>query len=194
MSTADPELDRLRFPIGRAVIAASIGPSERVALIARIAAAPRALRDAVAGLDDAALDTPYRPGGWTVRQVVHHVPDSHMNAYVRFKLAVTEAEPTVKTYEEADWARQADYAGPVGVSLDLLDALHARWTGWLSQLPEDAWGRAFLHPEGGRTTLDRALHLYAWHGEHHVAHVRHARILSRGRAPGRSLDDGAPPV
>ena len=176
--SAEAELDRLRFPIGRAVIAPHIGLPERAALIARIAAVPRALRDAVAGLDDAGLETPYRPGGWTVRQVVHHVPDSHVNAYLRFKLAVTETDPVVKTYEEADWARQPDYAGPVGVSLDLLDALHARWTGWMSRLAEDVWSRAFLHPEGGRTTLDKALQLYAWHGEHHVAHVRHARILA----------------
>ena len=177
MSTAppDPAFEALRFPIGRASIKLVITAAERRALIDRIAEAPRRLREAVAGMDDATLDTPYRPGGWTVRQVVHHVPDSHMNAYVRFKLAATEIDPAIKTYEEAAWARLTDSSAPIGISLDLLDALHARWTGWLRSLAEDAWARAYVHPQSGRVTLDGAVQLYAWHGDHHVAHARSVR-------------------
>ncbi len=171
----DRELEALRYPIGRARIETSIDGAARLALIERIARTPARMREAVAGMDDAALDTPYRPGGWTVRQVVHHVPDSHINAYVRFKLAATEHDPAIKTYEESDWARLDDAALPIGVSLDLLTALHARWTAWMRTLDEAAWGRAYVHPESGRVPLAHALQLYAWHGDHHVAHVRGVR-------------------
>jgi hypothetical protein len=171
----DQKEDPLRYPIGRARLEPELSPRERAELIDTIAQLPARLREAVAGMDDAALDTPYRPGGWTARQVIHHLPDSHMNAYVRWKLALTESEPTIKPYREAEWARLADSAGPIEVSLDLLTALHARWTGWMRTLDDASWRRAFMHPESGRNSLERSLQLYAWHGEHHLAHVRGAR-------------------
>src|SRR5687768_9413849 len=171
----DQREDPLRYPIGRARIKPELSAREREELIDTIAQLPARLRDAVAGMDDAALDTPYRPGGWTARQVIHHLPDSHMNAYVRFKLAMTESEPTIKPYQEAEWARLADSSGPIDVSLDLLTALHARWTGWMRTLDEAAWRRSFLHPESGRNSLEKVLQTYAWHGEHHLAHVRGVR-------------------
>lgn len=175
----DQQAEALRFPIGRPQFETALTPEDRRALIDRIAALPARLRAVVAGMDDAALDTPYRPGGWTARQVVHHLPDSHMNAYVRFKMAATEADPTIKPYDEADWARLADAAGPIAVSLDLLAALHARWTGWMRTLDEAGWRRGYVHPESGRVPLDRALQLYAWHGDHHLAHVRSVRERAR---------------
>jgi hypothetical protein len=171
----DQREDPLRYPIGRASFKPELSARERGELIDTIARLPARLRDAVAGMSDAALDTPYRPGGWTARQVVHHLPDSHMNAYVRFKLAVTETEPTIKPYEEGEWARLTDSAGPIDVSLDLLTALHARWTGWMRSLDDAAWSRTYMHPESGRTALEKTLQIYAWHGEHHLAHVRNVR-------------------
>ncbi|HLA64430.1 MAG TPA: bacillithiol transferase BstA [Rhodothermales bacterium] len=169
---ADSAPDDLRYPIGRYVWPTSITPEMRAGWIFDLAAAPAALRDAVDGLDDARLDTPYRPGGWTVRQVVHHLPDSHLNAYVRFKLALTEEAPTIKPYDEALWAELPDTTGPVAPSLHLLDGLHARWTDLLRALPEEAWARTFVHPEHGRSLrLDSVLGMYAWHGRHHVAHI-----------------------
>ena len=172
---ATPEnLDALRFPIGRASTRPLLTVGERAELIERIAALPGLVRAAVAERDDAALDTPYRPGGWTVRQIVHHIPDSHVNAYIRFRMAATESDPTIKPYDEAEWARLADSSGPIEGSLALLEALYGRWTVWLRTLDEAAWRRAYLHPDNGRTTLDQALQLYAWHGAHHLAHIRNA--------------------
>ena len=135
------------------------------------------MRGAVDGLSDAQLDTPYRPGGWTVRQVVHHLPDSHLNAYTRCRLALTEASPTIRPYDEARWAELPDArSAPVAVSLALLDALHMRWGLLLSQLGTDDWSRTFNHPEHRRLiSLDEVLAMYAWHGEHHVAHVTRLR-------------------
>jgi hypothetical protein len=165
-----------RYPIGPftppddAVTAA-----ERSGWIDRIAATPAALRAAVAGLSDAQLDTPYRDGGWTVRQLCHHVPDSHLNAYVRFKLGLTEEQPEVRPYDEKRWAELPDCAGPIAVSLALLDALHERWVGLLRSLPEEAWQRSIRHPEWGVLRLDTVLAQYAWHGDHHVAHVTELR-------------------
>jgi hypothetical protein len=165
-------MDDLRYPVGRYAAPDPITPEHRAAWIAALEAAPAALRAAVEGLSDDRLDTPYRPGGWTVRQVVHHVPDSHLNAYVRFKLALTEDAPTIKPYEEARWAELPDSTGPVAPSLDLLDSLHARWVALLRAMPEEAWARTFFHPEQGRALrLDWTLGLYAWHGKHHAAHV-----------------------
>lgn len=174
----DP-LERLRFPIGRAVIRPGIGERERAALIDRLAAQPGKLRAIVRSLPPDALDRPYRPGGWTAREVIHHLPDSHANAYVRFRLAVTEDEPTVKPYREAEWARLSDSTGPVALSLDLMDGLHARWTFWLRTLREAEWGRAYRHPEDGRVPLDHALQLYVWHGDHHLAHVASVAPIDR---------------
>jgi len=144
--------------------------------IDEIAAAPAQLRAAVVGLTDDQLDTPYRPGGWTVRQVVHHVPESHMNAYVRIKLALTEDQPTIKPYDEALWAELPDVGDtPIEVSLELLDSLHDRWVRLLRLLSEQQWTRTFRHPEMGLMTVEKTLALYAWHGKHHVAHITSLR-------------------
>jgi hypothetical protein len=170
-------MEDLRYPIGKFTYTGPLTESDRSACIARIAAAPAKLRAAVAGLTDPQLDTRYRPEGWTVRQVVHHVPDSHLNAYTRFRLALTETVPTIKPYEEARWAELPDAkAGPVEISLGLLDALHVRWVLLLRQLKTQDWERTYNHPEHRREwTLDEVLAMYAWHGEHHVAHVTKLR-------------------
>lgn len=145
-------------------------------LIEEIARTPANLRSAVQGLSTKQLDTPYRPGGWTVRQVVHHLPDSHMNSYVRFKLALTEDEPTIKPYAEDRWAELSDTkATPIETSLTLLDSLHARWVALLRSLDSEQWKRNFRHPELGPVSLEKSLALYAWHGRHHVAHIRNLR-------------------
>jgi hypothetical protein len=172
MTTSIQDTD-LRYPIGKFDFDAPISESDFPRLIALIAEAPGALRSAVAGLSRDQLETPYRPGGWTVKQVVHHVPDSHMNAYVRFKLALTEDEPTIKPYNEAAWAELADSRRvPIEVSLDLLDALHLRWVALLRAMDAADFNRAVLHPEHGRlVTMKQFLGLYAWHGRHHVAHI-----------------------
>ncbi len=167
MFAADPA-----YPIGRFVAPSSLDAASRAELIDDLARAPALLREAVLGLDDRQLDTPYRGGGWTVRQVVHHVPDSHLNAYVRFKLALTEEEPTIRTYEEGLWAELPEARrGPVALSLDLLEALHARWVAALRPLDAASFSRTFRHPVLGPMTIDRQLALYAWHGRHHVAQV-----------------------
>jgi uncharacterized damage-inducible protein DinB len=162
-----------RYPVGPFSHAGPLEPGRRRECIARIAAAPGHLRAAVAGLAPVQLDTPYRPEGWTVRQVVHHLPDSHLNGYTRFRLALTEASPAITPYDEGRWARLPDArTGPVEPSLDLLAALHARWVLLLEQLPAGDWTRVYHHPGQGRDlTLDEALALYAWHGEHHTAHI-----------------------
>jgi uncharacterized damage-inducible protein DinB len=166
-----PEAD-LRYPIGRFQKVASLTEAEREAAIESIAATPIRLRAAILGLDSEQLDTPYRPGGWSVRQVVHHVPDSHLNAYVRFKLALTEDNPTIKTYDEKLWAELEDgKSTPVEVSLALLEAVHDRWVRLLRSLVPEDFARTLNHPELGAMRLDSLLALYAWHGRHHVAHV-----------------------
>jgi hypothetical protein len=163
----------LRYPIGRFRFDASdSSDSVRQSHIGEIAQLPLDLRASVDGLSDAQLDTPYRPEGWTVRQVTHHVPDSHMNAYIRFKLALTEDVPVIKPYAEAAWADLGDSLLPVGVSLDLLEALHSRWVSLLAVIDESGWKRTFRHPEAGRVmSLEEALAMYAWHGRHHVRHI-----------------------
>ena len=164
------------YPIGRFSFPGSSTPAQRRQWIDEIAEAPARLRAAVAGLSPEQLDTPYRPAGWTVRHVVHHLPDSHINSYVRFKLALTEEEPTIKPYDEALWAELADTrATPVEVSLTLLDSLHGRWVPLLRSLSETDFARQFRHPELGIVRLDRNLALYAWHGRHHVAHITSLR-------------------
>ncbi|CAN5824098.1 bacillithiol transferase BstA [soil metagenome] len=161
-----------RYPTGRLCYEADLTPVKRSDLIARIADTPAALRAAVKGLTEDQLDTPYRPGGWTVRQVVHHVPDSHVNAYVRFKLALTEDNPTIRPYDEAAWANVADTRlTPVEVSLTLLDAVHQRWVILLKSMRDADFARPLQHPENGAMTIDKLLQMYAWHGRHHVAHV-----------------------
>ncbi len=161
----------LRYPIGPFTLPTAVSADDRTTAINAIAQTPAALRQAVMGLSDERLDTPYRPEGWTVRQVVHHVPDSHLNAYVRMKLTVTEHEPRIATYDQDQWAALADMRGPVETSLALLEALHVRWVTFMRSLPDDAWGRRLDHPEIGRIPLEAMLALYAWHGQHHVAHI-----------------------
>ncbi len=161
-----------RYPIGTFSFPQSIAPAQRQLLIAEIADAPARLRAAVEGLTAVQLDTPYRDGGWSVRQVVHHVPESHMNAYIRFKLALTESEPLVKPYDEAAWAKLEDVAlTPIETSLTMLDALHDRWARLLGALDGTAFARTFRHPELGTVRLDQNLALYAWHGRHHTAQI-----------------------
>jgi uncharacterized damage-inducible protein DinB len=166
----------LRFPIGKFRYDGVPNPEQKQVMLEEIAQTPANLRAAVKGLSDAQLDTEYRPGGWTVRQVVHHVPDSHLNSYVRFKLALTEDDPTIKPYAEDRWAQLADSkATPIEVSLTLLDSLHDRWVRLLKSLTEEDWKRTFRHPDLGPMTLEKTLALYAWHGKHHVAHVNELR-------------------
>ncbi len=168
----------LRYPVGRfSRPTKSLSPADRARMIDEIAAAPAALRTALRGLDDRKLDTPYRPGGWTVRQVAHHVPDSHMNAYCRFKLALTEDVPTIKPYDEGKWADMTDGRSPlVEESLALVDALHKRWVLLLRDMKPADFERKLNHPEwDAPLSLDSMLALYAWHGRHHVAHVTSLR-------------------
>jgi hypothetical protein len=167
----------LRFPIGPFRYEGAPDQRKREQWIAEIAAAPSALRAVVAGLTADQLDTPYREGGWTVRQVVHHLPDSHINAYTRIKLALTEDVPVIRPYEEARWAELPDgRAGPIEVSLNLLESLHHRWVLLLNQLTAAEFRRRFMHPEHGRPfELQETLALYAWHGRHHVAHIASLR-------------------
>ncbi|HXU07416.1 MAG TPA: bacillithiol transferase BstA [Blastocatellia bacterium] len=166
----------LRFPIGRFTLNGTPTDEAIQRAIDEIAEAPSKLRAAVEGLSAEQLDTPYRPGGWTVRQVVHHVPDSHLNSYCRFKLALTEEEPTIKPYHEDRWAELEDSrATPVEVSLALLESLHARWVALLKSLKPDDFQRTFRHPELGVVTLAKNVCLYSWHGRHHVAHITSLR-------------------
>ena len=166
----------LRYPVGPFEFAGTLSDGQRQTLIDQIAATPEKMRAAVEGLSEEQLNTPYRPEGWTVRQVVHHVPESHMNSYVRFKLAITEEEPTIKPYFEDRWAQLDDAKqAPVGLSLDLLDTLHGRWVWFLRSLKDADFQRTFRHPELGVVSLDKNIALYAWHGRHHVAHITSLR-------------------
>ena len=162
----------LRYPIGPFKMEENITAARRHEFIEVIAQAPANMRAAIKGLKEDQLDTPYRPGGWTVRQVVHHVPDSHLNAYIRLKLALTEDQPTIKAYDEKLWAALPEArSAPIDLSLNLLETLHRRWVlQWQAMQPED-FARQFNHPEHGLRSLDWLLCLYAWHGRHHVAHI-----------------------
>lgn len=166
----------LSYPIGPFEWAESVDAAARAEALRQIAAAPGGFRDAVRSLNDAQLDTPYRPGGWTVRQVVHHVADSHMNAYIRFRLALTEDDPVIKPYSQNAWAELYDARNlPVEPSLVLIGGIHARWVALADSLPEDAFSRAFFHPERGRVPLGINLAMYAWHCRHHAAHITRLR-------------------
>ena len=165
-----------RYPTGKFNWSGSSTVEERSRFIDAIAAVPQLMRSAAAGLNSSQLDTPYREGGWTVRQVVHHVPDSHMNSYIRFKLALTEHEPTIKPYNEAVWAELTDArTAPIEPSLNLLEGLHHRWTLLLRSLSAEDVKRKFYHPELGVVTIEQYIALYAWHGKHHVAHIMSLR-------------------
>ena len=167
-----PHLDALRYPIGRFDAAAAGTREQQIEAVRRL---PEHLRDAVARLDDAQLDTPYREGGWTVRQLVHHVGDSHANAYIRFKLALTEDDPTIKPYDEAAWAKLPDSRLPVEVSLALTSAVHARLVSLLESMSDTEYDKTFRHPERGQISLSNNLALYAWHSKHHTAHITRLR-------------------
>src|SRR5882672_4250054 len=165
-----------RYPIGKFNYDGAPSDEQRKKLVEDIAQTPTALRAAVKGLSPQQIETPYRDGGWTVRQVVHHLPDSHLNAYLRFKLALTEDQPTIKPYMEDRWAELQDtQSTPLEVSLALLDSLHTRWVRLLRSLKSADWKRNFLHPEMGAVSLEKSLALYSWHGQHHVAHVTELR-------------------
>jgi len=179
MSTATPAIDP-RFPIGKFHYSEPQSQEERLEQrkrhIEALAEMPRNFRHAVEDLTDGQLDTPYREGGWTVRQLIHHVPDSHMNAYVRFKMALTEHDPVIKTYEEQLWAELPDSREtPTEVSLTMLKALHTRWVVMLRAMNDDDFAKRYVHPQMGPVSLDKALALYAWHCPHHTAHVTELR-------------------
>lgn len=169
-------MENLRYPIGKHERPATVSPEQRALLIRQIEELPAALRDAVKGLSAAQLDTPYRPDGWSLRQVANHLVDSHVNAFVRFKLALTEDRPAIKPYEQSKWAECADTrtADPEQ-SVRLLEALHARWVVLLRSMTDADFRRVFVHPESGEQRLDQTLSLYAWHGRHHTAHITSLR-------------------
>jgi hypothetical protein len=170
----------LRYPIGRFRAVMPVTHELRGAAIDAIEGLPPRMRDAVAGLNDSQLDTPYRPEGWTVRQVVHHVADSHMNAFIRTKLALTEDTPTIKPYDEKAFALLADVKLPIEVSLGLIDGIHRRWVAVIAAMSADQFSRSFLHPElGAEMTLDQLLQNYAWHSHHHLAHITELRKRER---------------
>ncbi|MHB8653939.1 MAG: YfiT family bacillithiol transferase [Terriglobia bacterium] len=165
-----------RYPVGKFAWPENVSEADRKQYISQIEEAPGKLRSAIQGLSGAQLDTPYREGGWTVKQVAHHLADSHMNAFIRFKLALTENEPTIKPYEQQHWAELPDgKTAPVEISLDLLTSLHRRWVVLLKSMKPEDFARTFRHPEMGVVKLERNLALYAWHGRHHVAHVTSLR-------------------
>lgn len=164
-------LDSLRYPVGR-FQKSTIGAAHRAVSIATLRELPSALRQAVAGLGEEQLATPYRDGGWTVLQTVHHVADSHLNAYSRFRLALTQEWPAVFAYDEGKWAELADArTAPLALSSSIVDGVHARWVLLLESLSEADFARGYVHPENGRQTLDEALAVYAWHSRHHTAHI-----------------------
>jgi uncharacterized damage-inducible protein DinB len=173
------KMSDLRYPIGKFNYEGTLTEDSKTEYLNNIENLPQQLRAAVAGLSTQQIETPYRPEGWTVRQVVHHVADSHMNAYVRFKLALTEDEPMIKPYAEDRWAKLGDnQATPIEVSLTLVDSLHNRWMRLLRSIKAEEWKRTFKHPEVGLMNLEKTLALYSWHGRHHVAHVTGLRERS----------------
>jgi hypothetical protein len=173
-------MEDLRYPVGRFVFDKDVTPEKRRAWIDEIAGLPGRARQATTGLSAEQLDTTYRDGGWTVRQVVHHLADSHMNSFTRFKLALTETSPQIKAYDQDAWSKTADAARPdIELSLRLLEGLHARWTALLSAMAPEDFARTFVHPENGVQTLERTLQTYAWHCRHHVAHITELRRRKR---------------
>ncbi|WP_078546541.1 YfiT family bacillithiol transferase [Litchfieldia alkalitelluris] len=161
----------LQYPIGIFEIDREISNSVVKTWIQSIENMPKKLKETVTNLTDEQLNTPYRPDGWTIRQVVHHLADSHMNAYIRFKLALTEENPIIKTYKEDKWAELPDSTLPIHLSISLLESLHKRWINILTTLTEEDLKRTFTHPELGLMPLGRNIGLYAWHGNHHIAHI-----------------------
>jgi hypothetical protein len=164
-----------KYPVGKFAVPATITPDDRTNAIATLAELPEQLRNAVEGLNAAQLNTPYRDGGWTVRQLVPHIADSHMNAFIRIRLALTEDWPVIKPYDENAWATLHDAAAPVEWSLELVESLHARWVMLLQSLKDPQWKRGYKHPENGPVSVEMATLMYAWHSRHHVAHITHLR-------------------
>ncbi|WAH38154.1 YfiT family bacillithiol transferase [Alicyclobacillus dauci] len=165
-------MDTLRYPIGRFEEKTQVTSEDIGSWIRQIADAPEELREAVKGLTTDQMNLPYRPDGWRLREVVHHLADAHMNAYIRFKLALTETNPVIKPFQENLWVLLSDYDKvPAETSLTLLDALHARWAALLQSMELTDFNRTFVHPETGQAPLARTLQLYAWHGRHHIAHI-----------------------
>jgi len=172
------KMEELQYPVGPFDWSVDVSEEERGNAIKTIESFPSAIREAVESLSEAQLDTPYRPEGWTVRQVVHHVADSHMNAYIRFKLALTEDEPTIKPYDQAEWAKLPDSKLDPGISLDLIAGVHKRWISIMNNMSESDWERKFKHPEHGPIQmLKKVASLYGWHCQHHLAHV--TRLIER---------------
>lgn len=168
----------LRYPIGPWTPVPP-SPAARRNHLQDLSSAATLLRQAVRGLTDAQVDTPYRPGGWTVRQVVHHLPDSHINGYIRMRFALTEDAPTIKPFDEARWAELEDARrGVLEPSLKMVDAVHLRWAMLLRGITDDDWKRVYVHPENGKMTIEKALDLYAWHTRHHIAHITSLRERS----------------
>ena len=167
-------LEQLRYPIGKFVTPDTITSNDRDRYINDLEILPQQIRNAVSGLDDRQLDTPYRPEGWTIRQVIHHLPDSHLNSYIRFKWTLTEEQPLIKAYNEQLWAELPDgKTAPIQISLSLLESIHSRWVWFLRNIKEEDWQRCFTHPETNKLVpLDVNLSLYSWHGKHHLAHIR----------------------
>ncbi|HEX8637242.1 MAG TPA: bacillithiol transferase BstA [Pyrinomonadaceae bacterium] len=168
----------LRFPIGKFAAPSEITPETRVRFIQTIKDLPQKLSDSIESLNEEQLDTPYRPGGWTVRQTVHHVADSHLNSFCRFKLALTEENPTIRPYWEDRWAQLADSRMPIEVSMKIVEGLHARWTNLLEAMSDEEFQRKLIHPETGEWTLEKMLALYEWHSRHHTAHITNLRTRS----------------
>jgi uncharacterized damage-inducible protein DinB len=164
-----------RYPVGKFSAPATVTPDDRTNAIATLAELPEQLRNAVEGLSGTQLNTHYRDGGWTVRQLIHHIADSHMNAFIRIRLALTEDWPVIKPYDEKAWATLHDAAAPVEWSLELVESLHARWVMLLQSLKDPQWIRGYKHPEGGPVSVETATLLYSWHSRHHVAHITHLR-------------------
>ncbi|HZV68893.1 MAG TPA: putative metal-dependent hydrolase [Saprospiraceae bacterium] len=165
-------LEILRYPVGKFDWSKDVSKAERDQAIQKVAAFPGRIREVVEKLNEDQLDTPYRTDGWTIRQVVHHCADSHMNAYIRFKLALTEDKPVIKPYLEAEWAKMPDYRLDPAVSLNLLEGIHMRWVTLMENMSEKEWSLGFTHPEHNRwMVLDKTVAMYAWHCEHHLGHI-----------------------
>jgi hypothetical protein len=173
------EMEQLKYPIGRFMAPDQITPEDRNGFIHDLEILPQQVNHAVKNLNDDQLDTPYRPEGWTNRQVVHHLPDSHLNSYIRFKWTLTEDQPLIKAYNEKEWALLPDgQQAPISISLTLLESIHTRWVWFLNKIEDDQWKKCFEHPETGKLVpLDVNLSLYSWHGKHHLAHIR--ALISR---------------
>ncbi len=168
----DETLENLKYPVGRFDWSRQVSKEDRIKAIQTIAAFPAKMRDAVKSLNDAQLNTPYRPDGWTIRQVVHHCPDSHMNAYIRFKLALTENSPTIKPYEQTEWAKLPDSKLDPEVSLQLIESVHKRWVTIMENMTDEEWELGWIHPDHNAfQAMKQVVTLYGWHCEHHRAHI-----------------------